>query len=102
MAWVYLQIVCTIAVVELTYDAAKDAENIAKHGISLDRVHDFDFNSARLDFDDSQDYGEERWNLIGWLDTKLYHLTVVFYETSTHAISLRKATRQEMKKYAQI
>ena len=87
---------------EVTYDAAKDAENLAKHGISLVRVNDFDFNSARLDFDDSQDYGEERWNLLGWLDTKLYHLTVVFHETSTHAISLRKATRQERKQYDQI
>jgi uncharacterized DUF497 family protein len=94
--------VCTIRCAEVTFDAAKDAKNIADHGISLVRANEFDFNSARLAIDDSQDYGEERWNLIGWLDAKLYHLTVVFYETSTHAISLRKATRQERKQYAQI
>jgi len=85
---------------EVSFDPAKDAENIAKHGISLVRANEFDFNSARFERDDSQDYGEERWNLIGWLDAKLYHLTVVFHETSTRAISLRKAERKERKRYA--
>jgi len=88
--------------VEVTYDLVKDAENIAKHGISLVRANDFDFDSARWKWDDSQDYGEVRWNLIGWLDAKLYHLTVVYHPTSPRAISLRKATRQERKQYAEI
>jgi uncharacterized DUF497 family protein len=86
---------------EVTFDPAKDAINIALHGISLVRANDFDFDSARFDMDDSQDYGESRWNLIGWLDARLYHLTVVFHETSTRAISLRKATKQEHKLYAE-
>ena len=87
---------------EVIYDAVKDAENITKHGISLARANDFDFNSARWELDDSQDYGEERWNLISWLDARLYHLTVVFHPISPRAISLRKATKQERKQYAQI
>ena len=86
---------------EVTFDPAKDAENIAKHGISLQRAEDFDFDSARFEFDDSQDYGEERWNLVGWLDARLYALTVVFHETSTRAISLRKAVKGEHKIYAE-
>ena len=86
---------------EVTFDPAKDVENFRKHGIFLVRANDFDFDSARLDIDDSQDYGEDRWNLIGWLDAQLYMLTVVFQETSTRAISLRKATVQERKQYAQ-
>jgi uncharacterized DUF497 family protein len=86
---------------EVTFDSAKDAENIRKHGISLKRAEDFDFDAARYDLDDSQDYGEQRWNLVGWLDAKLYALTVVFHETSTRAISLRKAERKEHTLYVQ-
>jgi len=85
---------------DVTFDPQKVAENIRNHGISLARAEDFDFDTARFEHDDSQDYGEERWNLIGWLDAKLYHLTVVFHETSTRAISLRKAERKECKLYA--
>jgi hypothetical protein len=85
---------------DVTFDPQKVAENIRNHGISLARAEDFDFDTARFEHDDSQDYGEERWNLIGWLDAKLYHLTVVFHETSTRAISLRKAERKERKLYA--
>jgi len=87
---------------EVTYDPRKDAENILKHGISLERANDFDYDSARWEPDDSQDYGEVRWNLIGWLDARLYHLTVVYHPTLPRAISLRKATRQERIQYAEI
>jgi uncharacterized DUF497 family protein len=86
---------------EVTYDLVKDAENIRKHGISLARAIDFELASARFEMDDSQDYGEERWNLIGWLDATLYKLTVVFHATYTRAISLRRATPSERKVYAQ-
>lgn len=85
---------------EVTFDAHKDADNIKNHGISLAKAEDFDFEAARYERDDSQDYGEERWNLIGWLDAKLYHLTVVFHEASIRAISLRRAERKERKLYA--
>jgi uncharacterized DUF497 family protein len=45
---------------EVTFDPAKDAENVRKHGISLARAEDFDFDTAHYDIDDSQDYGEQR------------------------------------------
>jgi uncharacterized DUF497 family protein len=86
---------------EVTFDPAKDAENLRKHGISLRRAEDFDEDTARYDIDDSQDYGEQRWNLIGWLDAKLCTLTVVFHKTSVRAISLRKSEKQEHKLYAE-
>ena len=86
---------------EVTFDPAKDAENIRKHGISLQRAEDFDVDTARFDVDDSQDYGEQRWNLIGWLDAKLYTLIVAFDKNSIRAISLRKSEKPEHKLYAE-
>lgn len=43
------------------FDAEKDAINQQKHGISLARAIDFDFDSAILDQDRRKDYGEIRW-----------------------------------------
>jgi len=89
--------------VEVTFDPAKDAGNIRKHGISLARAKDFDFDTAYYLDDDSQDYGEIRVIAISWLDALLY--TLIFRDDNApdtiRAISLRKATGQERTQYAQ-
>jgi len=89
--------------VDVTFDTAKDVENSRKHGVSLARARDFDFDTAHYLDDDSQDYAEIRVIAIGWLDALLY--TLVFRDEPTpdkiRAISLRKATEQERKVYAQ-
>ena len=95
------QIVATICFVEVTYSSAKDRQNLRKHGISLRRAADFDVDTALFDLDDAQDYGEVRYNAIGWIDAQLYALTFRQDEDSIRAISLRKATQEESRRYAQ-
>jgi len=78
----------------------KDAANKKKHGISLRRTDDLDFDGAFYSVDDREDYGETRFCAIGFLDAWLY--TLVFAEdddADIRAISLRKATRNEAKEY---
>jgi uncharacterized DUF497 family protein len=88
--------------VDVTFDPEKDAENIRKHGISLQRAEGFDFDVAIFDIDDSQDYGEVRWNAVGFLDARLYSLTFTELQADViRAISLRKATTQESMRYEQ-
>jgi uncharacterized protein len=87
--------------VEVEFDARKNAENIRKHGISLQRAEDFDMDSARLDIDDSQDYGEVRYNAIGWLGAALHTFTFTIRGEAVRAISLREANKQERKSYAE-
>lgn len=84
---------------EVIFDPAKNESNIRKHGISLQRTEDFDFASAFYDTDNSQDYGELRYNAIGWLDALLHALTFTQEGEAIRAISLRKATRQEQRLY---
>jgi uncharacterized DUF497 family protein len=88
--------------VKVIFDPGKDAENVRKHGISLQRAEDFDFDSAYYD-DDSQDYGEIRVIAISWLDALLY--TLIFRDevdpNTIRAISLRQANAQERKQYAE-
>ena len=86
---------------EVTFSPAKDAQNLRKHGISLKQAEEFQVDTALFDLDDSQDYGEIRYNAIGWIDGELYTLTFRQDENSIRAISLRKATREECRRYAE-
>lgn len=70
---------------DVTFDPEKDLENIRKHGISLQRAEDFDFDAAIFDIDDSQDYGEVRWNAVGFLDARLFSLTFTELEAESSA-----------------
>ncbi len=86
----------------VVFDPAKNAKNIREHGISLRRAEDFDFDAATYDVDDREDYGEVRWNAIGFLDARLYSLTFTELEDGViRAISLRKAATPERKRYGQ-
>ena len=85
----------------MVFDVAKNEVNRSKHGISLQRAKDFDFDAAFYDVDNSQDYGEVRYNAIGWLDALLYAVTFTQEGGAIRAISLRKATRKEQMTYAE-
>jgi uncharacterized DUF497 family protein len=87
--------------VKFTYDATKDRRNVRKHGISLQRVAEFDFNSAVFFPDVSQDYGEPRELALGFLAGTLYMLVFIQHtDLHVHVISLRRATAQEETVYA--
>ena len=83
----------------ITFDPRKDANNKKKHGISLSRAEDFDFEAAVFLVDDREDYGEVRIRTIGFLDARLYSLVFAQNGKDIRAISLRKATRHEEKEY---
>ena len=87
---------------EVAFDAAKDASNIEEHGISLSRAADFDLEHALVEADLREDYGEDRWNALGFLDARLYNLTFTVRDGVIRPISLRKASRKETRLYAEI
>lgn len=45
-----------------------------------------------------EDYGEERWQVVGVIDTQVYAAAVTF--TPPRVFSLRRATRRERQEYA--
>ncbi len=83
----------------VTFDAHKDAANKRKHGISLSRAEDFDFEAALFVVDDREEYGEVRFRALGFLDARLYSLVFTQHGDGIRAISLRKATEHEEKEY---
>jgi hypothetical protein len=50
--------------------------------------------------DDRQTYGEQRINLLGWLDGIVVHMTYTERGDEPHIISLRKAEKHEIRRYA--
>jgi uncharacterized DUF497 family protein len=83
---------------EIEFDPAKDAANIAKHGVSLSRAADLEI----LVFieDDRNAYGEVRYRAWGMIDGKLHCLAFTHRNGAVRAISLRRAHKKEMDRYA--
>ena len=85
-----------------TWDEAKRANNLAMHGLDFADVIKFDFDTALHDFDDREEYGELREMAIGWCVARLCFLVFVRRDgDEIRVISFRKATRLEMRRYAE-
>lgn len=86
---------------EIDFDPAKNRLNRAKHGVDLADASRFDLDTALIWSDDREDYGEVREVAIGFLDARLYVLVFTRRGNTIRAISLRKATQSEARRYAQ-
>lgn len=82
-----------------SWDDAKARSNLRVHGISFDSVARFDFDRAVSFPDDRFAYGEERWIAIGPIDRRLHVLVYTERRDIIRVISLREATRQEIRRY---
>ncbi len=85
----------------ITYDPAKDASNIALRGLSFERVAEFEFETAVFTVDARRDYGEIRHRALGFLDGRLHALVLVETAEGIRVISFRKANKREVQRYEQ-
>jgi uncharacterized protein len=85
--------------VDISFDPAKNARNIAVHGISLARAVDFDWQGALIVEDLRRDYGERRFISLGQIGLRLYALVHTPRRGRAHVISLRKANKREIRRY---
>lgn len=83
----------------ISYDPAKNEKNIAERGISFERAADFEWASALVVEDRREDYGELRFQALGFIETRLHILVFTPRSGSVHVISLRKANRREVMRY---
>jgi len=79
------------------FDPAKEAINLAKHGVSLARWADLDIAVAFVD--DRYDYGEVRYRAYGYIDGVAYCLAFTSRNGKVRPISLRRVHTKEMKRY---
>ena len=76
----------------ITYDPDKNEKNIRERGIMFDRAAEFEWSSALVVEDKREDYGEPRFQALGFIEERLHMLVFTPREADTHVISLRKQT----------
>lgn len=84
---------------EITFDPGKDKLNRGKHGISLSRAEDFEWDTAVSWPDQRFDYDELRMCAVGLIGVRLYFLVYKERDDALRIISLRKANAREEQRY---
>ena len=84
---------------EFEWDEGKDAENRAKHGVSLGDAVRLDWDRAFNWPDQRQDYGETRTIALVPFGPRLYLCVYTLRQSVFRVISLRKANAREVRQY---
>ncbi len=84
---------------EITFDPAKNARNVAERRLSFDMVKQFDFQTAKFWQDTRHAYPEARFVALGYLQGRLHVLVFSETEQGIRVISLRKANPREGAKH---
>ncbi len=85
---------------DISFDPAKDARNIARRGLSFARrAADFDWAGADIIEDVRFAYPEHRFVAVGYLDGRLHVLCFTPTDSGIRVISFRKANVREAKTY---
>ncbi len=85
----------------LEFDPDKDAMNRTKHGISLALAAELDWDAALVWIDERFDYNETRMIALAPKTRILYYAAYVDRGRTRRIISLRRATRREVKFYVE-
>jgi len=83
---------------KVRFDPAKNAVNIAKHGLSFDEFEGFDvWTTTHLDV--RVDYGETRFRAFGRIAGLGYSIAYTETDEGIRLISFRRAHEKEMRRY---
>lgn len=86
---------------KITFDPVKSEANRAKHGVELGAAKALEWDTAVTWPDARKDYGEARECGIGYIGLTLHFVAFVDRDQTRCIISLRKANRKEVKRYAE-
>ncbi|MGB4766297.1 MAG: BrnT family toxin [Rugosibacter sp.] len=91
----------TINSVNITFDTAKDAANLSKHGVSLALAQQLEWEWLRAKSDTRMNYEEPR--MIGYapIGERVYCVVFVDRGAVRRIISLRKANTREVNRYVE-
>jgi uncharacterized DUF497 family protein len=87
--------------VRIEFDPAKDASNRVRHGVSLGLARELDWDAALVWVDDRFDYDELRMIALAPRTNTLYYVAFAERGDRCRIISLRRATRREVKHYVE-
>lgn len=82
------------------WDQTKATANLVKHGVSFEVACAVFKDPFAVEWqDDSQDYGENRFLILGMVDGRLLHVTYVERNGNVRLISARRAEPYERRYY---
>jgi len=84
---------------DFSFDPAKNERNIASRGISFEVAEQFEWDTAMIAEDLRKEYGERRFQALGFIAGRLHAMVFTPRAGKIHVISLRKASRREMGRY---
>jgi uncharacterized protein len=84
----------------LTFDPAKSERNEAERGMPFSVALEFDWSTALVAEDTRRDYGERRYQAVGFIGGRLHVLVFTPRDQGVHVISLRRANGRERNRYA--
>ncbi len=85
----------------IEFDPVKDLDNVTKHGVSLALANQLDWDAALVWIDGRFDYEELRMIALAPKTGILYYAAFVDRGAVRRMISLRRATRREVKHYVE-
>ena len=84
---------------KIEFDSVKNEKNICERGLSFELAIHFEIDTALIEIDGRHNYDELRFNALGLIEERLYHMTYTLRGNIIRVISLRKANKREVKKY---
>jgi uncharacterized DUF497 family protein len=82
------------------WDDAKASANLAKHGVTFDAACGVFRDPFAIDFlDERQDYGEDRYAIIGMVEGRLLYVAYTIRDDRKRIISARGASSYEQRWY---
>ena len=84
---------------KITFDPAKDAANVAKHGVSLAEAERAQWGEALVWPDLRCNYGEDRMIALAPIGDRLHCVVFVERDDAMRVISLRRANQREFDFY---
>jgi len=83
----------------VTYDEKKRIKNLKKHNIDLAETGEIFSYPMITKEDTSENYGEQRLQSLGLLNSKIVFMVWVDHADQPHIISVREAEKHEQKYY---
>jgi uncharacterized DUF497 family protein len=84
------------------WNPSKAKDNYAKHGVSFELARDVFKDPFAIEFlDDRQDYGEERYVILGLVHGHVLYVGYTERDDVFRIISARRATKHEQETYFQ-
>lgn len=87
--------------IKIEFDPVKSRKNIEDRGLTFELATEFELETAVIRIDSRKQYGELRFNALGYIGKRLYSIIYTLRVDTLRVISLRKANKREIRYYAE-